>query len=49
MVYNATYDEGDIAEATLNTVVKAVITIGSLVTIIVIAWLWGSMKKGMKF
>ena len=47
MAYNATYDEGDIAEATLNTVVKAVITVGTLITILVVAFLWKTMRKNL--
>ena len=35
MAYNASYEEGDIAESVINTIVKGLLTVGTLVTVIV--------------
>ena len=50
MAYNATaesfdYSEGDIAESTINTIVKSVIIVGQLITLIVIVALYNWAKK----
>lgn len=45
MVYNASYEEGDIAEATISTLVKALVTVGTLVTVIVVVMLYVWIKK----
>jgi len=45
MAYNATYDEGDIAESVINTVVKAVLTVSLLSTVIVVAFLYAWVRK----
>lgn len=47
MAYNASYAEGDIATATVNTIVKAVLTIGTLITVIVITMLYVWLRKKM--
>ena len=48
MAYNATYDEGDITGASINIVVKSILTVGTLITIIVIAVLYKMGKKAVK-
>jgi hypothetical protein len=45
MAYNATYDEGDIAESVVNTIVKALITLGTLITVIVVVGLWVWIRR----
>ena len=45
MAYNASYEEGDIAEAVINTIVKALITVGTLVVVIVVVWLYTWVRK----
>lgn len=45
MAYNSSYEESDIAEATINTLVKALITVGTLVTVIVVVMLYAWIKK----
>lgn len=45
MAYNASYEEGDIAEAVINTIVKAVVTIGTLITVVVVVMLYNYVKK----
>lgn len=45
MVYNATYTEGDIAEASINGIVTVIITVGSLITLVVLVVLFVFMKK----
>ena len=45
MAYNASYDEADIAEATINTIVKVLITIGTLITVVVVVMLYSYVKK----
>lgn len=47
MAYNASYEEGDIAEATINTLVKGLVTVGTLVTVIVVVWLYAYIRKKM--
>ena len=47
MVYNATYDEGDLGESVVNTIVKAVLTIGSLITVVVVIFLYVWVRKKM--
>ena len=48
MAYNATYTEDDITGASINLIVKVVLTVGTLITIIVIAYLWKFGKKSMR-
>ncbi len=45
MAYNASYTEGNIAEAVINTIVKAVVTIGTLVTVVVVVMLYTYVRK----
>jgi hypothetical protein len=45
MAYSADYEEADIAEATINTIVKMIITVGTVIVVIVLLLLWGWMKK----
>jgi len=40
MVFNATYDEGDLSESIVSTIVKALLTVGSLITVIVVVGLY---------
>ena len=48
MAYNASYSEGDIADATVDTIVKAVLTVGTLITIVVVSMLFVYVRKKMK-
>jgi len=45
MAYNSSYEEGDIAEAVINTIVKGLITVGTLVVVIVVVWLYTWVRK----
>lgn len=45
MSYNASYEEADIAEAVINTIVKALITVGTLVTVVVVVFMYQWVKK----
>ena len=45
MAYNSSYEEGDIAEATINTLVKGLITVGTLITVIVVIMLYAWVRK----
>lgn len=45
MAYNSTYDEGDIASSVVNTIVKALLTVGTLITVFVVVFLYVWMKK----
>ena len=45
MAYNSSYDEGDIAESVVNTIVKALITLGTLITVIVVVSLWVWIRR----
>lgn len=48
MAYNASYEEGDIASATINVIVKIVITVGVFVTVLVTVWLYSMFRKTFK-
>lgn len=45
MAYNATYTEANIADATVNTIVKAILTIGLLITIVIVAVMYAWVRK----
>ena len=45
MAYNSTYDEGDIAESVVNTIVKGLITVGTLVTVVVVVALYVWIRR----
>ena len=45
MAYEATYEEGDIAEAVINTIVKGIITVGTLITVVVVVMLYTYVRK----
>jgi len=45
MAYNASYQEGDIAAGVINTIVKMLITVGTLVTVIVVVMLYSWFRK----
>lgn len=45
MAYNASYQEGDIAASVINTIVKMLITVGTLITVIVVIMLYGWFRK----
>lgn len=48
MAYNSSYEEGDIAESVINTLVKGLITIGTLVTVIVVVMLYAWVRKNFR-
>lgn len=48
MAYNASYEEGDIAEAVISTLVKALVTVGTLVTVIVVIFMYGWVKRNWR-
>jgi len=45
MAFNATYDESDLTEATVNTIVKGILTVGTLIVVIVVVSLYVWLKK----
>jgi len=45
MAFNASYDEGDITEATVDTIVKVFLTIGTLITVIVVVGIYTWVRK----
>jgi len=45
MAYNASYEEGDIAESVISTIVKMLVTLASLVTVIVVIMLYTWFRK----
>lgn len=45
MAYNSTYEEGDIAGATINLIVKIVLSVGTLITLVVVVFLYSFVKK----
>lgn len=47
MAYNASYEEGDIAEGVINGLVKGFITIGSFATLIVVVLLYKWVRKNV--
>jgi len=48
MSYNASYTDGDIASATVDTIVKALLTVASFVTLIVLVYMFVWLKKKIK-
>jgi ABC-type uncharacterized transport system permease subunit len=48
MAYNATYVEGDLAEASINGIVKVILTVGSLITLVVLVFMFVYIKKKVK-
>jgi len=49
MAYNASYDEGDISEGVINTIVKGLITVGTFATLIVVVVLYTWARKNLRF
>lgn len=47
MAYSAVYEEGDIAEGTLNIIVKGILTVSSFLTLIVVVFLYIWVRKHM--
>lgn len=47
MAYNASYDEGDVAESVINTIVKMLVTVATLVTVIVVVMLYSWLRKNL--
>lgn len=45
MAYNSTYSEGDISASVVNTIAKVLITVGTLITVIVVVFLYSWVKK----
>ena len=45
MAYNASYAEGDIAESVINTIVKGLLTVGTLITVIVVVSLYVWVRR----
>lgn len=45
MAYNSSYDEGDIAESVVSTLVKGMLTVGTLITVIVVVALYVWIRK----
>lgn len=48
MAYNASYNEGDIAESVVNTLVKGLVTVGTLITVIVVVFLYNWIRKNVR-
>lgn len=48
MTYQASYDEGDIATSMISTIVKVLVTVGTLVTLIVVVYMFVWLKKKFK-
>lgn len=48
MAYNSTYAEGDIATASLDGIIKVILTVGSLITIVVLIAMYTYFKKKVK-
>jgi len=47
MAYNASYAEGDIATSVISTIVKAVITFGTLITVVVVIFMYAWVRKNL--
>lgn len=47
MAYNASYTDADIASSVVDTIVKAVLTIGTLIVVIVVTMLYVWIRKKM--
>lgn len=45
MSYNSTYSEGDISASVVNTIAKVLITVGTLITVIVVVMLYTWVRR----
>ncbi len=45
MSYNSNYEEGDIASATINLIVKIILGVGALITLVVVVFIYSFVKK----
>jgi hypothetical protein len=45
MAYSANYTEADISASVVNTIAKVLITVGTLITVIVVVMLYSWVRK----
>lgn len=45
MAYTPDYTEGDLSASVVDTIVKAIIVVGTFITIIMLVFIWNFLKK----